>query len=186
MARREDERDTAARSARFREMFENYLDLIWRVLRRMGLSATEAEDAGQQVFEIAWKKLDRIEYGKERAYLISSARKVASAWRRAQSRRDRKHTSPDVVDRLHDQRPDPRQRLCQRRACELLDRILSAMPMKFAEVFVLHELEEMTAQEIAETLDLRPGTVASRLRRARELFRAGVRSLTRHEIGGEP
>ena len=183
---REGERNIADRSARFREMFEKHLDVIWRVLRRMGLSATEAEDAGQQVFEIAWKKLDRIEYGKERAYLIGSARRVASTWLRSRSRRDHKHASSEVVDLLQDHRPDPQQHLRRQRACELLDRVLSTIPMKFAEVFILHELEEMTAVEIAETLDIRPGTVASRLRRARELFRAGIRRLTRDWMGGVP
>jgi RNA polymerase sigma-70 factor (ECF subfamily) len=41
-------------------------------------------------------------------------------------------------------------------------------------VFVLFELEGMTMAEIATSLDVPPGTVASRLRRARELFAAAV------------
>jgi RNA polymerase sigma-70 factor (ECF subfamily) len=38
-------------------------------------------------------------------------------------------------------------------------------------VFALYELEELTMAEIASILDLPEGTVASRLRRAREEFR---------------
>jgi RNA polymerase sigma-70 factor (ECF subfamily) len=38
----------------------------------------------------------------------------------------------------------------------------------------LYELEEMTMSAVAETIGLPPGTVASRLRRARELFKESV------------
>jgi RNA polymerase sigma-70 factor (ECF subfamily) len=37
-------------------------------------------------------------------------------------------------------------------------------------VFVLHDIVRLTMAEIAEALDLKPGTVASRLRRARADF----------------
>jgi RNA polymerase sigma-70 factor (ECF subfamily) len=43
--------------------------------------------------------------------------------------------------------------------------------MDLRAVFVLFELEEMPTAEIAEALELPTGTVASRLRRAREEFR---------------
>jgi RNA polymerase sigma-70 factor (ECF subfamily) len=51
------------------------------------------------------------------------------------------------------------------------------MPLELRTVFVLFELEEMTASEIAQTLDIPPGTVASRLRRAREIFHEQSRRL---------
>ena len=44
------------------------------------------------------------------------------------------------------------------------------MPEDFRNVFVLFELECMTMTEIAHVLSIPAGTVASRLRRARELF----------------
>jgi RNA polymerase sigma-70 factor (ECF subfamily) len=48
------------------------------------------------------------------------------------------------------------------------------MPLEARSVFVLFELEELTVPEIAAMLDLPIGTVASRLRRGRELFRAAA------------
>jgi RNA polymerase sigma-70 factor, ECF subfamily len=55
-------------------------------------------------------------------------------------------------------------------------------------VFVLFELEEMTGLEIAHVLKLAPGTVASRLRRAREAFHDGVKrlGLRPSKTGGTP
>jgi RNA polymerase sigma-70 factor (ECF subfamily) len=44
------------------------------------------------------------------------------------------------------------------------------MPIELRVVFVLFELEEMTTAEIATLLEIPSGTVASRLRRARETF----------------
>jgi RNA polymerase sigma-70 factor (ECF subfamily) len=56
----------------------------------------------------------------------------------------------------------------------MLDRALEAMPMDLRKVFVLFDLEELTTTEVANVLRLPRGTVASRLRRAREVFRATV------------
>ncbi|MFT3771354.1 MAG: sigma factor-like helix-turn-helix DNA-binding protein [Minicystis sp.] len=51
------------------------------------------------------------------------------------------------------------------------------MPLDLRAVFVLFELEQATMAEIAAMLDLPPGTVASRLRRAREHFQAAARRI---------
>jgi RNA polymerase sigma-70 factor (ECF subfamily) len=64
------------------------------------------------------------------------------------------------------------------------------LPMDLRAVFVLFELEELTMMEIATMSDIPPGTVASRLRRARQAFQEAVRTMTsgpgaaRHERGG--
>jgi RNA polymerase sigma-70 factor (ECF subfamily) len=52
----------------------------------------------------------------------------------------------------------------------VLDALLEAMPFDLRSVFVLYEIEEMTMADIARTLGVPAGTVASRLRRARETF----------------
>jgi RNA polymerase sigma-70 factor (ECF subfamily) len=71
----------------------------------------------------------------------------------------------------------PEQLAQRRRARELLDEILDAMAFDLRTVFVLYEVEELTMAEIAEALDLPPGTVASRLRRARADFQRRVARL---------
>jgi RNA polymerase sigma-70 factor (ECF subfamily) len=58
-----------------------------------------------------------------------------------------------------------------RRARALLDEIIDGMPLELRVVFILSEIEQMTAASIAELEGIPPGTVASRLRRAREVFR---------------
>ena len=51
-----------------------------------------------------------------------------------------------------------------------LVRLLQELDQDSREVFVLAELEEMTAVEIGEVLQLSPNTVSSRLRAARRAF----------------
>ena len=48
------------------------------------------------------------------------------------------------------------------------------MSLELRTVFVLFELEQMTKTEVAALLDLPVGTAVSRLRRAREHFRASL------------
>jgi RNA polymerase sigma-70 factor (ECF subfamily) len=56
-----------------------------------------------------------------------------------------------------------------------MDRVLESMPIALRSVLVLYEMEEMTMAEIAVMLGIPPGSVASRLRRAREHFHEYVR-----------
>jgi RNA polymerase sigma-70 factor (ECF subfamily) len=84
------------------------------------------------------------------------------------------------IARALDGAPAPDECVDQKRLREWLDEVLSAMPDDLRAVFVLFELEELSSQEIARHLELPVGTVASRLRRARDVFsqlaarRAGV------------
>jgi len=59
----------------------------------------------------------------------------------------------------------------------LAERLLDELPREQREVFVLHELEQMTGREIATLTGLPIGTVRSRLRRARESFRRQLAEL---------
>ena len=59
----------------------------------------------------------------------------------------------------------------------MAEAILDKLPDEQRAVFVLFELEELSGEEIAALLGLSVGTVRSRLRLARELFRREVARL---------
>ena len=65
-------------------------------------------------------------------------------------------------------------------------RFLDGLPIELRAVFVLAEIDELPASQIAPLLDLPPGTVASRLRRAREMFDARLARMhaKRRFVGG--
>ena len=156
-------------AARVRVLIDQHYDFVWRLLRRMGLSAADAEDATQQVFINANRHIGSIHAGKERAFLVSTAFHELRHQRRGQRRR---RVTPDeeAVASHHEPTEPPDELVDQRRAREMLDAIVVAMPDDLRIVFVLFEIEEIPTTEIAELLDVPAGTVASRLRRAREDF----------------
>ena len=67
--------------------------------------------------------------------------------------------------------------LDERRAHEVLQQVIQAIPIELRLVFVLYELEELTTREIAAMIGVPIGTIASRLRRGREAFQAIVRRM---------
>lgn len=148
------------------------LAFVWRTLRRFGLTAADADDAAQQVFVIVSKRLAQIKPESERSFLFGTAMRIAARSRRAAHRR--KELEPIALEEREDPHADLDSLLQQRQARAVLDEILDRMPVELKAVFVLYELEQLTMAEIATTLDLPAGTVASRLRRARENFHAAV------------
>jgi RNA polymerase sigma-70 factor (ECF subfamily) len=164
-------------AARVRALLADHYAFVWRALRRLGLDASSADDAAQQVFVTASRKLATIRVGGERAYLFGIAMRVASDARRAISRR-REQPWGDAGEPA-DPAPGMEERLDDRRARALLDEALEHLPMELRVVLILHEIEEMTMSEIAQVLELAPGTVASRLRRARQDFESIVTRMKR-------
>jgi RNA polymerase sigma-70 factor (ECF subfamily) len=149
-------------------LIEAHADFVWRSLRRFGVPESVTDDATQRVFIIAQAKLPRISAGRERGFLFSVAMNVAAHARRAAARR--REVDDEPLADLVDPGPLPDAELEERRARALLDEVLDAMPVDLRTVFVLFELEEMSMAEIADVLAIPSGTVASRLRRAREAF----------------
>jgi RNA polymerase sigma factor (sigma-70 family) len=65
----------------------------------------------------------------------------------------------------------------QRSAAQLLDQFLDELPEDQRDIFLLAEVEQMTANEIGDVLEMNPNTVRTRLRTARMSVQA---SLARH------
>jgi RNA polymerase sigma-70 factor (ECF subfamily) len=173
----------APADARVRALLDAHFDFVWRSLRRLGLSADQADDGAQQVFLVLSKRIDSIAVGSEPSFLFHTATRVASDVRRSASyRREIAHPDP-AVERGGGPRPD--ELLDERQARALLDSILEVLDVELRTVFVLFEIEEMTIAEIAAMLAIPPGTVASRLRRARERFHAKL-ARVRAQQGGMP
>ena len=155
-------------NARLRALVAEHFDFIWRSMRRIGVPSTDVDDCVQQVFWVAARKLTLIDEGSERAFLFSTALRVASDARRTRTRR--REVPEEDNDQYCDPAPAPDELVDQRRARVMLEEVLSAMPMDLRAVFVLFELEEMSTNAISALLEIPGGTVASRLRRAREEF----------------
>ena len=163
-------REQGARSqARLATLLRAHFQTVWRAMRRFGVPLRSAEDAAQEVFIVLAAKLDEVQPGKELSFLYAVAARVASNLRRSSIHRHEDPGEAPVLDGPSSL-PDAEVLLEQKRHRELLDRILDTLTQDLRTAFVLFELEDLTVPEIAEVLEIPTGTVASRLRRAREQF----------------
>jgi len=168
----------SAATRRLESMFVAHHAMVWRTLRRRGLSPDAAADVTQQAFLIAAERLADINPDSERAFLIGTALRLVQALGRKTMRWQ---LEENMDDRIADRRNVDEARA----AVQLCDLALSKVDPDLAEVFVLFEIEGMSSPEIAVSLEIPLGTVASRLRRAREQFRLVVSRLevTMHREG---
>ena len=175
--------ERASYEKRWRAIVHDHVDFIWRALRRLGVLEADLADAAQQVFLVMARKLGLVREGSERAFLfkarVASLRTAAGA--EAAGARFRMIYSLRVQTK---ETLDPDEDLEARLRRAQLDRVLDMMPMELRAVFVLSEIEELTMAQIAEMMGTPPGTVASRLRRARVAFSEHVARLHEQERQG--
>lgn len=157
--------------AAVRDAVEEHYEVLWRFLRRMGVEEHQVEDAAQQVLLVFSRRASEVPHQAVRSFLLGTALRVASDWRRSGARRGEAVAIDSLSEQAHPG-PDAEQVLADREMRRLLDRVLDSLSPELRAVFVLAELEEMTMAAIARALSIPPGTVASRLRRAREVFAA--------------
>lgn len=146
----------------------DHYPFVWRLFRRLGLSAADAEDAAQQVFMIAARKLAQFPDSGARSFLYATALRVASNQRRGQRRREQ---LAGALARGHrEAAADPEQDLALKQAYTLLDELLAQLPASLRRILILAEVEELEVAEVAALERIPRGTAASRLRRGRQLF----------------
>lgn len=155
--------------------YDEHAPVVFRVLRRFGVSDAALDDAVQDVFLVACRRRTAFEgRSSTRTWLYGIARRVARD-HRLRSRRGARET--DDTDKLHTSR-DPASITEAAEAARLLDSALDGMSETLREAYVLLELEELSAPEIATLLDLPLNTVYSRVRLARQHVQAFVRALS--------
>jgi RNA polymerase sigma-70 factor, ECF subfamily len=167
--------DTARR---LRDMFDHNFDFVGRVVRNMGLPPSEIDDVLERVFSSAAARLADIPAGCERGFLVQAAVRWTANARRARARI--REISCDALPDIPDPAGSPEEQTDSRRAAAVLDELLGAMDVDLRAVFVLDEIEEMSRSEIAAVLGIPEGTVASRLRRARDDFEGRLARWKKH------
>jgi RNA polymerase sigma-70 factor (ECF subfamily) len=160
---------------RLTRMFQAHVAFVARSLRRLGVAQAELEDATQEVFVVASRKLEQIDASTEKAFLFGTAMRIASNARRS---RKRNIMSPaDDLDARPNALPSADEMLERRRQRAVLDGVLDTLDDDVRAVFVLRELEGMTVPEVAALLEIPQGTVASRSRRGHAQFDEAVARL---------
>jgi RNA polymerase sigma-70 factor, ECF subfamily len=161
----------------FRAAFEQELDYVWTTLRRLGVREADLEDVAHEVFLRVHRRFADYDRARPiRPWLFGFAARVAADYRKlARHRREVWADGHDAIDPA----PLADEQLAALDARALVARGLESLDLDKRAVFVAHDLDGLTAQQIAEALELPLFTVYSRLRVARERFAASVKRLER-------
>jgi len=160
--------------------------VAYRIVRRHDV----AEDVAQDTFIRAYHAIQRFELGRPFGpWVVRIAANLAINHRR--SPRAREDALPDGHGETPAREAGPLGQLLDREASAVLEDAVARLPQEQRAVFMLRVSENLSYQEIAETLGLAIGTVMSRLARAREKLRAALQPYLQHQAakraeGGEP
>jgi RNA polymerase sigma-70 factor (ECF subfamily) len=155
----------------FEGVYAEHFRGVWRTLRRLGVPGAQLDDAAQDVFVVVHRQLGSFDGRSLRGWLYAIAVRVASDYRRG-ARQRRTLPLPEVVADLA---PDPARQSEVHDSVRLLHALLEELPEVLRTVFVLSELEELTAPEIAEALGANLNTVYSQKRAAEARFEAALK-----------
>jgi len=165
----------------FRTIFELEVGYVMRTLRRLGVAPADLEDLAHDVFIAVHQRLPSYDRTRPlRPWLFGFAFRVASHYRRKVGREAGLDRPDDISDAA--EAPDALLEKERRRRLVLL--ALDEIELSRRAVFVLHELDGCTCEEIARTLEIPIGTTYSRLRLARQDFASAMSRLrARKAIG---
>ena len=154
-----------SREYTFRAMYEAHVDFVWRNLRRLGVTEADVDDRTQEVFVVAHRRFTEfVDRGHgPRAWLFQIVLRVASDARRHTRRHPEVPDGGLAMDRVSVE-PQQTEAIARNEALTRLDAALASIDLARRAVLVLHEIEEMTAREIASVLGIPLNTAYSRLR----------------------
>ncbi len=160
----------AAAPPSFDEVYRQELKGVWRVLASLGVAPAEIEDLVHDVFLTAYRKWSEYDPSRPaRAWLLGIA------YRKAADHRLLKRHQYEVADEQAAHRvAAPGAPSDVRDAKKLVELALSQMHEAARPIFVLHEIEQRPIPEVAALLGIPVATAYTRLRSARQTFRAVV------------
>lgn len=155
------------------DMFRVHRAYVHRHLRRLGVASAAVDDAAQDVFVVAHRHLHKFRAGtSERAWLSAIALRVASDYRRAAKRRPTSSLD-EVAPSARE--ASPLDTAIRRETLTCVHLALQSLSDVQREVFMLADVEELTAPEIAERTETKLATVYTRMLAARKRFNEALR-----------
>jgi RNA polymerase sigma-70 factor, ECF subfamily len=171
------------KAPRFEELFLPHLDAAYSLARWIVGRDQDAQDIVQEAYARALKGFSGFRGDNPRGWLLTIVRNTAYSWIKKHLKEERlipfdeeTHAVPvEVVP----------SELSQERRRRLLEEALNRLPAKFREVLVLFEIERWSYKAIAAALNVRLGTVMSRLNRARHRLQQELTQVRDREIEEE-
>jgi RNA polymerase sigma-70 factor (ECF subfamily) len=164
------EASTSVESAAAEALYREHFDFVWRNARRLGSADDWVDDATHEVFLIAARRLAEFEgRANIRTWLFSITLRVVQ-----RLRRDRARYAAKLQSYSRDQDEPAEVPQAKNDDAAYLRQLLLRLDEDKRAVVILVELEGMTSAEAAQALELKRGTVDSRLRAARMALTAMI------------
>ncbi|MCW2540488.1 MAG: polymerase, sigma-24 subunit, subfamily [Frankiales bacterium] len=156
------------------EIVRLHADRVYRLAYRLSGNRADAEDLTQETFVRVFRSLAQYTPGTFEGWLhrITTNLFLDMVRRRQKIRFDA--LADDAGDRLASDSAGPELAYEQNNLDPEIQRALDALPADFRAAVVLCDLEGLTYEEIAMTLDIKVGTVRSRIHRGRVLLREAL------------
>ena len=167
--------------AAIRAIIQKHNQRLYRVARSIVREDSEAEDVLQDAYLHAFSNLAGFR-GESRLSTWLTRIVANEALQRLRRRRPFSGTPLTAASGAQvipfpgaaQQSEDPERTMAQREICQLVERAIDALPQEFRTVLVARILEGMSVEETAESLDIKPETVKTRLHRARGLLKGAL------------
>jgi len=162
----------------FANVYEEQFAFVWRSARRLGVDPAHRDDVVQETFVVFHSRLPEFE-GRSSVktwlfgILVNVVRAHQRTFRKRHARRPPAAAGPDP-ETVVDTSAGPHEYAARAEAARLVTQLVAGLDDDKRAVFVLAELEQMSAPDIALALGVPLNTVYSRLRLARQEFAAAA------------
>ena len=162
----------------FAQLLEKYRRPVYGIVRRMIPNDEEARDLAQEAFIRAFRNLDKFDPNRSFSswlFRIATNLCIDTYRRRKLDTVPMVHAGRDGEDERSwdatDEGPNPADRFSDRERARKLLEVIQSLPPMYRAVILLRHQEDLSYDEIAETLELPLGTIKARIHRAHRLLK---------------
>lgn len=160
------------------EVVRNHSPRVYRLAYRLSGNKHDAEDLTQEVFIRVFRSLANYTPGTFEGWLHRITTNLFLDMVRRRARIRFEGLAENADERLAGREPSPDQRYDDRHFDADIQSALDALPAEFRAPVVLCDIEGLSYEEIAATLDVKLGTVRSRIHRGRAQLRRALEHRT--------
>jgi RNA polymerase sigma-70 factor (ECF subfamily) len=168
----------------YRKIYELYARKVLNFIYRMAASTEEAEDLTQETFLTVYQKLGSLkDNSKFEPWLFRIARNYV--YQRYRSRPpasvsiDVQDDEGHEINELADERKNPDEEFQSGELERVVQKVISALPEKYREVFILSAIQHLSYQQISEIVGRSLASVKTDIHRARLQVRKQVKEYLR-------
>ena len=167
--------------ARFEQVVLPHMDAAYNLARWLTRNEHDAEDLVQESYLRAFKFFGSFQSANARGWLLTIVRNTCYTWFRENRPQELTTSFDENVHSTEADPFDPEKLLLQSESGQLIKQAMEELPLEFREVLTLRELEGLSYKEIAVIAGIPPGTVMSRLARARSRLKQHLTKLVNKE-----